>query len=206
MHVELFMNQKTNGNSYVVDNGKDCYIVDPGGFDMSSLLNYIDEKKFNLSGVLLTHGHYDHIIGLPEIMAYKDVPVYISEKDYDFLYDSSLSLTLWIDMDFKLSKEVKVIKLKEGDEIFGFKVLETPGHTHGGVCYYNEKEKILMSGDTIFKANYGRTDLPTGNSEEMKKSIERLFELPGDTVAYPGHGGEVSIAQNKEYFEYLVKI
>ena len=103
MHVELFMNQKTNGNSYVVDDGKDCYIVDPGGFDMSSLLNYIDEKKFNLSGVLLTHGHYDHIIGLPEIMAYKDVPVYISEKDYDFLYDSSLSLTLWIDMDFKLS-------------------------------------------------------------------------------------------------------
>ena len=90
MHVELFMNQKTNGNSYVVDDGKDCYIVDPGGFDMSSLLNYIDEKKFNLSGVLLTHGHYDHIIGLPEIMAYKDVPVYISEKDYDFLYDTPI--------------------------------------------------------------------------------------------------------------------
>ena len=65
---------------------------------------------------------------------------------------------------------------------------------------------LLMSGDTIFKANYGRTDLPTGNSADMKKSIERLFELPGDTVAYPGHGGEVSIAQNKEYFEYLVKI
>ena len=189
MHVELFMNQKTNGNSYVVDDGKDCYIVDPGGFDMSSLLNYIDEKKFNLSGILL-----------------KDVPVYISEKDYDFLYDSSLSLTLWIDMDFKLAKEIKVIKLKEGDEVFGFKVIETPGHTHGGVCYYNEKEKILMSGDTIFKANYGRTDLPTGNRADMKKSIERLFELPGDTVAYPGHGGEVTIAQNRDYFEYLVKI
>ena len=63
-----------------------------------------------------------------------------------------------------------------------------------------------MSGDTIFKANYGRTDLPTGNRADMKKSIERLFELPGDTVAYPGHGGEVTISQNRDYFEYLVKI
>lgn len=200
MNVELFINQRTQGNSYVVDNGKDCYVVDPGGYDMSSVIRHINEKGLNLLGILLTHGHYDHIIGIPEIIDYKDVPVYISEKDHDFLYDSTLSLSIWLDLDFKLSRNVKVLKLKENDEIFGFKVIETPGHTHGGVCFYSEKEAILLSGDTIFKMNYGRTDLPTGSMTDLKNSIKKLLKLPADVVVYPGHGGTTKIGQERKNY------
>lgn len=202
MDVKLFINQRTNGNSYVVSCGEESYIVDPGGFDMTESLNYIKESGLNLKGILLTHGHYDHIIGIPEILEYKNVPVYISERDYDFLFDSSLSLSIWLDLDFKLSEDAEVIKLRENDEIFGLKIIETPGHTHGGICYYNEEDKILISGDTIFKMNYGRTDLPTGNMGDMKKSISKLMELPGDVIVYPGHGGETTIENERPVYSF----
>lgn len=202
MNVKLFMNYDTQGNSYVTDNGKDCYVVDPGGRKMAPVIEYIKENNLNLIGILLTHGHFDHIIGIPEIIEYRDIPVYISEKDYDFLYNPNLSLTTWIKLDFRLSADVKVIKLKENDEIFGMKIIETPGHTHGGICFYNEKEKILISGDTIFKMTYGRTDLPTGNSEDMKKSIERLMKLDGEIIVYPGHGGHTYIKDERHNYGF----
>ena len=125
MEVNLFINQKTNGNTYVINRENDCYIVDPGGFDMSESINYIKEKNYNLLGILLTHGHYDHIIGIPEILEYKKVPVYVSEKDYEFLFDSTLSLSIWLDIDFKLSNDVEIVKLKENDDVFGLKVIES---------------------------------------------------------------------------------
>ena len=200
MDVKLFINQRTNGNSYVVSCGEESYIVDPGGFDMTESLNYIKESGLNLKGILLTHGHYDHIIGIPEILEYKNVPVYISERDYDFLFDSSLSLSIWLDLDFKLSEDAEVIKLRENDEIFGLKIIETPGHTHGGICYYNEEDKILISGDTIFKMNYGRTDLPTGSMTDLKNSIKKLLKLPADVVVYPGHGGTTKIGQERKNY------
>ena len=197
MKVELFINQKTQGNSYLICNNGDCYIVDPGGYDMSNIIKYIELKELNLQGILITHGHYDHIIGIPEIIKYKKVPVYIGYNDFDFLYDSTLSLSLWSDIDFKLSKNIDVIKLKEDDEIFGFKVIETPGHTHGGVCYYDASHKVLFSGDTIFKMSYGRTDLPTGNIKELEQAIQKIFELNPDVAVYPGHGGATTIRSEK---------
>lgn len=200
MNVQLFINQRTQGNTYILVKDENCYIVDPGGFDMIPAIDYIKNNKLNLEGILLTHGHYDHIIGIPEIINYKNVPVYISEKDYDFLYDSSLSLSLWLDLDFKLSENVEVKKLKENDEIFGLKVIETPGHTHGGICFYNENEKILISGDTIFKMNHGRTDLPTGSSAQLRESISKLMKLNGDVVVYPGHGGTTTIKDEKNNY------
>ena len=164
---------------------------------MSNIIKYIELKELNLQGILITHGHYDHIIGIPEIIKYKKVPVYIGYNDFDFLYDSTLSLSLWSDIDFKLSKNIDVIKLKEDDEIFGFKVIETPGHTHGGVCYYDATHKVLFSGDTIFKMSYGRTDLPTGNIKELVQTIKKIFELNPDVVVYPGHGGATTIRSEK---------
>ena len=202
MEVNLFINQKTNGNTYVINRENDCYIVDPGGFDMSESINYIKEKNYNLLGILLTHGHYDHIIGIPEILEYKKVPVYVSEKDYEFLFDSTLSLSIWLDIDFKLSNDVEIVKLKENDDVFGLKVIETPGHTHGGICYYDKENSILLSGDTIFKMNYGRTDLPTGSISGMKKSISKLMNLSENTTVYPGHGGETIIKYEKEGYTY----
>lgn len=201
MEIQLFINQRTQGNTYVIVRGKKCYMVDPGGFDMTASIDYIKNNDLELEGILLTHGHYDHIIGIPEIIKYKNVPVYISEKDYDFLYDSTLSLSLWLDLDFKLSKDVEVIRIKEKDKVFDFEVIETPGHTHGGVCFYNEDSSLLISGDTIFKMNHGRTDLPTGSSTDLKNSIEKLMKLSENVTVYPGHGGLTTIKDEKKHYK-----
>ena len=166
---------------------------------MSESINYIKEKNYNLLGILLTHGHYDHIIGIPEILEYKKVPVYVSEKDYEFLFDSTLSLSLWYDLDFKLSKNVEVIGVKEGDKVCGLEVIATPGHSQGGVCYLNREEKFLFSGDTIFKMTYGRTDFPTGSLSALRESISKILKLDGDIVVYPGHGGETEVKEERVY-------
>ena len=198
LKIDLFINQRTQGNSYVVSDQKDCYVVDPGGYDMSAVIKYIIESKLDLKGIFITHGHFDHIIGIPEIINYKKIPVYIGENDFEFLYDSTLSLSLWSDMDFMLSKDIEVIKLKENDEIFGFKVINTPGHTYGGICYYNIDENVMFSGDTIFKMSHGRTDLPTGNIKELEQTLEKLFKFNPSILVYPGHGGTTTIGAEKE--------
>ncbi len=198
--VKLFINQKTQGNTYVIMRGKDCFIIDPGGEDMSVVVDYIIKNELDLKGILLTHGHYDHIIGIPEIIKIKDVPVYISEQDELFLYDSTLSLSILEDIDFTLNKGVKIIKIKENDNIFGFKVLETPGHTHGSVCYYDEDAKIMFSGDTIFKMTYGRTDFPTGSIKNIKQSLKKILSLDEDIEIYPGHGGTTYIKNEREHY------
>ena len=186
-------------NCYFLKNKEtgELLIVDPG--DAADMIERkVSEMQGKPVGILLTHGHFDHIIGIPEIINYKKIPVYIGENDFEFLYDSTLSLSLWSDMDFTLSKDIEVIKLKENDEVFGFKVINTPGHTHGGICYYNIDENVMFSGDTIFKMSHGRTDLPTGNMKELEQTLEELFKLNSSILIYPGHGGTTTIGAEKQ--------
>ena len=200
MEIKTFVNPEVQSNSYVITVNDDTYVVDPGGNDMTNLIEYLKEKKLNLKAILLTHGHFDHIIGIPQMLEYKKVPIYVSERGYDFLYDPELSLAVWIGQKFVLSDDAEVIKVKEGDKIFNFEIIETPGHSIGDICYFDSDEKILISGDTMFKGTYGRVDLPTGNSREMRDSIYKLLKLDKNTVVYPGHGGSTTIEQ--EYNMY----
>ena len=93
--------------------------------------------------------------------------------------------------------------VSEGDEINGFRVLHTPGHTEGSVCYYKEQENILFSGDTLFRRSRGRTDLIGGNEEKLMKSLKRLITLPKETKVYPGHGANTTIAEEIAWIEKL---
>ena len=93
-------------------------------------------------------------------------------------------------------------KLKENDEIFEFKILETPGHSSGDICYYDEECGILFSGDTMFKGTYGRVDLPTSNSADMWKSLQKLISLPNMTMVYPGHGDVTTIGIERNLYSY----
>ena len=200
LEIKLFLNVSLQSNTYVVyDENKTCYVIDPGGTKMKQVTDFIKENELNMEGIMLTHGHYDHLIGTPDMESYKKVPVYIGETDFDFLYDSTLSLSLWADIDFKLSKNIEVRKVKSGDVIFGFEVIETPGHTAGSVCYYNRAEKMLFSGDTIFKMTHGRTDFPTGSISALRSSIKELLQLDGDVVIYPGHGASTYIDFERAY-------
>lgn len=183
-------------NSYIISNSEgECVVVDPG-------LNYAQaaeqiKAKYKVKAILLTHGHMDHIDGI----RYFDVPVYLHILEEDFLYDSTLSLYAMMGMRTPYRKgNVQVCPVCDGDSIsligYEFKVLHTPGHTKGSVCYqYGTK---VLSGDTLFDGSCGRTDFPTGDSLQMRKSLKKIIELYPDTYdVYPGHEGKTTIRREK---------
>lgn len=188
---------------YIVYNEstKRAVIVDP-----ADGAGYIEGKCLELNvkpeAILLTHGHFDHILAVPELKKKLGIPVYAPEKEAAMLADPSLSLTQGFSAPAVTVKPD--VLLKDGQEFdlagFHWKIMATPGHTAGSACYYVESEKVLLSGDTLFRDSYGRTDLPTGSSREIAASINRLlFSLPGDTMVYPGHGEPTTIAYEKAY-------
>ena len=151
--------------------------------------------------IVLTHGHGDHIEGLNDLAEkYPEAKVYVGEEEKDFLYNSELSLSDRIFGEFfKFKGELYTVR--EGDMIGDFKVIDTPGHTIGSKSFYDEKAKILISGDTLFRRSYGRYDLPTGDLNMLCNSLEKLSKLPEETVVYSGHTEETTIGEEKKFLE-----
>lgn len=204
MEIKLFYNKDNTSNTYLVKTKENYYIIDPGSTNMEELIDYLNNNNIDLSAIILTHGHFDHINGIPDILKYKNVPIYIYEEEKEFLYNPRLSLLFWGDLDQNILdeslKNANIITLKEGDIIDAFEIIHTPGHTKGSICLYNKDENILISGDTMFKGSFGRTDLPTGNSRDMRDSFRKLFTLEHNTDVYPGHGDKTTILD--EYRAY----
>ena len=189
-------------NTYMVtgkhQNKDYAFLVDPAG----STANLKSILPSELDGIILTHGHFDHVAYLPYFSnQYPKAKIYIHQKDdfyigknawafhvEDFLY---IGLSNWVEnieaqgLNFPETHEI----LQNNSEIFGWKVIHTPGHTPGSICLYNEAEKTLISGDTLFDGGFGRTDLRGGSMKEMEKSLEKLEQLPSGICVFPGHGG-----------------
>lgn len=190
-------------NCYFIENEDthELVIVDPGG-DAGRLADLIRRNDAEPVAFLLTHGHFDHILAVNELKAlYPKVPVVASSRER-MLGDPAINSTPLGDPGYTVRPDVTV---DEGDLLryagFTFKVLATPGHTEGSVCYYMENEKLLIAGDTLFFGSYGRTDLPTGSDEEMFESRKRLyFNLPPETAVLPGHGRTTTIGQERRIF------
>ena len=165
----------------------------------------IEEKVTALGGkpvaILLTHGHYDHMLAADAVRRTYQIPVIVHELDEPVLEDAALNLSGY----WSRSHTMKADRLvKEGDEFsfagFRVRVMHTPGHTQGSACYYFPDQKVLISGDTLFCQSYGRTDFPTSSMGDMRRSIARLLtELPEDTAVYPGHEMTTTIAMEKRY-------
>lgn len=204
MKIEKFFNPICEENMYIaINESNECYIIDPGDIYMTKVIDYIKENNLILKAILLTHGHFDHILGLEKVLKYKEVPIYISKIDKDYLYNPELSLANMIGNNFSLDRKYEVITFEDNDDLYEFKVISTPGHTTGSVCFYNESEKILISGDTILKSSYGRVDFPTGNMQDMVNSLRKLIELPDDVKIYPGHGPNTELKNEKRYYLYF---
>ncbi len=184
-------------NCYIVSCGNEGAIIDPGA-EAESILQAAG--SLHITHIILTHGHFDHILALPKLMAaYPQAKLCVAEKEAALLADPACNLTELVGLAFQAPRADWL--LREGDLIpLGeqcWKVLETPGHTVGSICLL--WEDVLISGDTLFCGGMGRCDLPTGNlQEEVASILHKLFLLPEQTKVYPGHGQDTTIGAEKK--------
>lgn len=200
MKIEKFVIGPIGTNCYVLVNEetKEVVIVDPAACP-DEMVSHIKAEGYVPRAILLTHAHYDHILGIDEWVKQFDIPVYLHEEEKEVLENPALNLSGYHGQGYVYEsavplKDQEVIRLAGMD----IRVIFTPGHTKGGCCYYLKDEKVLMSGDTLFYHSVGRSDLPTGNMGILAGAIqEKLFSLPDDVVVYPGHDIETSIGDEK---------
>jgi glyoxylase-like metal-dependent hydrolase (beta-lactamase superfamily II) len=192
-------------NCYIVEDEttKETMVIDPGG-EPEKIIEMLDTLGIDkIKYIYLTHCHGDHFGGILELKKNKGGKVLIHRDDSEGLYNEAISLTYYIGMDdIKLEADSRV---DEGDLIhvgnLEFKVIHTPGHTKGGSCLYCDEERILFSGDTLFRGTWGRTDLPTSNFQDIIYSItNKLVTLPDDTIVYPGHGRTTRIKEEEPIY------
>ncbi len=175
-------------------------IIDPGD-NATFILNKCRELQVRPEAVLLTHGHFDHILAAEDIRRTFHIPILAGEKEMALLEEPDMNLTGSYGEDMSLTADRW---LRDGEilDLIGrsWKVLHTPGHTAGCVCFYVEEEGVLFSGDTLFHQSVGRTDLPTASSVDIIDSVVgKLFVLPESTRVYPGHDSDTTIGHEKKY-------
>ena len=170
------------------------------------IYNKLKEKGLKVAAILLTHAHFDHISGCNELRRLSEAKVYASREERPLCEDPQLNVSqmfgkpVTATVDEYLADGV-VLNLA-GLEV---KLIATPGHTVGSCCYYLEKEKTLITGDTLFAGSVGRTDFPTGSAATLARSLkEKLMCLPDDTNVYPGHEGFTTIGDEKKYNPFCV--
>lgn len=185
-------------NCYIVvdEDTKEALIIDPGD-EGEALVAYVKDLHVKLQGILLTHGHVDHVGAVDHVKEAFQVPAYISEKDMKYILQRKTA--------FGPVGKVETF-LKEGDAFtFAGKpvtIIETPGHSKGSLSFLIEG--VLFSGDVLFQNSVGRTDLPGGSMEELLHSIkEKLFRLPEETRVMPGHGPETTLGMEKAFNGFL---
>ena len=180
-------------------------VIDPA-FDGNSIKDNIKDLG-SLECVIVTHSHADHIAGIADLVNGTNIPVYIHSMDKEGLYNPVLNEEQVVATKVKSTDESNVYTLEDNDAIkignLKFIVMHTPGHTKGSMIIYNEKEQVLISGDTIFKNSYGRTDLITSSNEAMGESLDRIFNKFENIYVYPGHGDEFELANSKRRIKML---
>lgn len=204
--VEQFCVGPIGTNCYFLINTdtKETVVIDPGA-QANYLAAQIKEQELNPVVILQTHGHFDHMDGTQELAQKFQIEVYIHEEEKSVLADPSMNVS-------KLFGTAKTYRadqfLKDGQVLhfagFSIKVIHTPGHTPGGVCFYLEEQKVLFSGDTLFCESAGRTDFPGGSASALVRGIrEKLMVLPDDVKVYPGHNQSTCIGYERMHNPFI---
>ena len=211
MKIKRFVFNPFQENTFVLyDESKECVIIDPGCYEKEEeveLENFISENGLKPVALLNTHCHIDHILGNQFVADKWGVELQMHKKDLPLLENAGGVSKMYGFENYSGSPYPKYL-LEDGD-IFSFgkselEVLFTPGHAPGHICFYSEKNNLIISGDVIFQMSIGRTDLPFGDYDTLIKSItEKIFPLPGETQIYCGHGATTVLSYEREHNPFL---
>ena len=202
LKVHTIITGSLSENCYLAEDTetKECVIIDPGS-DKAKIISKVDELELAPKAIFITHYHYDHVNAADDIREEFGIEIYSSEAERDLLE------MCYEIQEHPIGRAAGGVKsdryLKDGETFAlmnrGWKMLLTPGHTKGSCCYLDTNEDIMFSGDTLFHGTYGRTDLYSGNYEQIRASLtEKLFLLPDDVKVYPGHGMRTTIEREKK--------
>jgi glyoxylase-like metal-dependent hydrolase (beta-lactamase superfamily II) len=194
-------------NCFVVTAGSsDCWIVDCG-LVPEEMLDWIEEQGLHPKAILLTHSHLDHIAGVDQALnRFGRLPLYIHEAEAGFCSDATMNLSALIGMQVTCTEPDHY--LKGGDTLTlnstAWRVLHTPGHSPGGVCFIHDESKQAIVGDTLFAGSIGRFDFPPSNPDHLRHSIQKvLMALPNNMTIHPGHGPKTTIGQERRTNPYV---
>lgn len=195
--IDTFVLGQLQTNCYLISNKSGCWLIDPAD-DCDFISNYICQHNLSLKSILLTHGHYDHCLAVFELQTIFKCPVYLSYKDLPLIKNLTKSVFYW-----QSNQNIKYIPPKITNNLDNIEklsclgqsclVIPTPGHSPGSVSFYFPSQKLLFSGDTLFKGGIGRTDLSYSDPKKIKISLRTIANLPHQTAIMPGHGSMTSI-------------
>lgn len=210
MKIKTFTFNPFQVNTYILyDDTKECVIIDPACYEPheeKELFRFIKEKELNPVALLLTHGHVDHVLGCKAVTDQYSLQPLMHPDTLPFIEKSPEQGMMF---GFNVNKpDIPDKFLQEGETIqFGNQLLQVilaPGHADGSLCFYNEPQKVLISGDVLFQGSIGRTDLPTGDYRTLIASItSKLMVLPGDVEVFPGHGPSTTISFERDNNPFL---
>ncbi len=189
-------------NCYILSLDKANVIIDPGaGFDF--ICKYLESGNIKPDFILNTHGHYDHIGAVPEIISHYDIPFYIHEFEEQIVIDPGKNISSFFGENELSLRTYNLIKNNDYGYFkdLGINIENTPGHTPGSIVI--TAENYIFTGDLLFKGSIGRTDLPGGDMEQMKRSLVRLKKMDKKALLYPGHGPSTSLEYEIKTNSYL---
>ena len=203
----------TNCWVLAIGEGSECIVIDPGMPDVSmDLAELLSKHHLKPVATLLTHGHLDHTFSVVPICDGYGIPAYIHSEDRNLLIDPAAAVSpefgaTLASMSFSEPKEVKELKSGEEFELVGLeiKAIHSPGHTRGSLMFLVD-DQTLLSGDVLFAGSIGRTDLPTGSSSDMQKTLtKKVLTLNDEIRVLPGHGPETMIGYERKNNPYLIE-
>ena len=194
-------------NCFIVHTEQQALVIDPGD-DAARISDYLEQHNLKVTAYLLTHGHADHLSALAACHQSRPAPIFMHQADAAWAFSAQNSIPPYYPQPIKPATPMS--PLQEGQTLtvdaFTIRVLHTPGHTPGGVCFLFENQNTLISGDTLFRGSVGRTDLPGGDSRILSNSLKKLAQLPDPTQVLPGHGETTTIAQEKRSNIYIQRL